>query len=78
MSDKEAGHVKWFDNAKGFGFISREDGQDVFVHYRSIHGDGYRKLKEGQLVQYTLQESERGLQAIDVIVDTETTDDSLS
>ncbi len=66
MTDREAGTVKWFNNAKGYGFIEREDGQDVFVHYRSIQGDGYRKLADGQRVEYRIVEGEKGLQAEEV------------
>ncbi|MEM7376312.1 MAG: cold shock domain-containing protein, partial [Pseudomonadota bacterium] len=54
------------DNAKGYGFIMRESGEDVFVHYRAISGDGYRSLKEGQQVEYTLQQGDKGYQAADV------------
>ncbi|MEM9604471.1 MAG: cold shock domain-containing protein [Pseudomonadota bacterium] len=66
MSERETGSVKWFDNAKGYGFIMRESGEDVFVHYRAISGDGYRSLKEGQQVEYTLQQGDKGYQAADV------------
>lgn len=66
MSEREQGTVKWFNNAKGYGFIEREDGQDVFVHYRAITGEGYRKLLDGQQVEYTVVESQKGLQAEDV------------
>lgn len=66
MSEREKGTVKWFNNAKGYGFIEREDGQDVFVHYRAITGEGYRKLLDGQQVEYTVVESQKGLQAEDV------------
>jgi len=66
MSERETGNVKWFDNAKGYGFIMRESGEDVFVHYRAISGEGYRSLKEGQQVEYTLQSGEKGFQAEDV------------
>lgn len=65
----ETGHIKWFDNAKGYGFITREDGQDVFVHYRVIQGEGYRTLSEGQAVKYSVQESDKGPQAAEVIVE---------
>jgi CspA family cold shock protein len=67
MSDRITGTVKWFNNAKGFGFITREglDG-DVFVHFRSIQGDGYRTLAEGENVEFTLIEGPKGLQAEDV------------
>ncbi len=67
MSERTHGTVKWFNNAKGFGFITGEsfDG-DVFVHFRSIEGDGYRTLSEGQAVEFTLVEGPKGLQAEDV------------
>ena len=67
MSDRESGTVKWFNNAKGFGFITREEEDaDVFVHFRSIEGDGYRTLNEGQEVEFSLIEGPKGLQAEDV------------
>ena len=67
MSDRVSGTVKWFNNAKGFGFIIREEGDaDVFVHFRSIQGDGYRTLNEGQEVEFNLVEGPKGLQAEDV------------
>ena len=56
----EFGSVKWFNNAKGWGFISREDGSDVFVHYSQITGNGYRTLRQGQQVEYELKEGPRG------------------
>jgi CspA family cold shock protein len=67
MSERVTGTVKWFNNAKGFGFIIREglDG-DVFVHFRSIQGEGYRTLNEGENVEFTLVEGPKGLQAEDV------------
>ena len=61
------GTVKWFNNAKGFGFITRNEGDDVFVHFRSIRGDGYRTLDEGQSVEFKLVEGPKGLQAEDVL-----------
>ena len=64
--EKSVGTVKWFDNAKGFGFIVNEDGEDVFVHYRSIEGDGYKTLAEGQQVEYIQTKSEKGWQAAEV------------
>ena len=68
MSKRETGVVKWFNNAKGYGFIVREeDGQDVFVHFRSVTGDGYRTLNEGQGVEFTLVTGDKGLQAEEVI-----------
>jgi len=66
MSERETGTVKWFNDAKGFGFIVRDDGKDVFVHYRQIRGEGHRSLSEGQAVEYGLLKTEKGLQAEDV------------
>ncbi len=67
MSERVSGTVKWFNNAKGFGFITREESSDdVFVHFRSIQGDGYRTLNEGQAVEFSLVEGPKGLQAEDV------------
>jgi cold shock protein len=60
------GHVKWFNDAKGYGFIAREDGADVFVHYSAIVGDGFRSLSEGQQVQFEITEGPKGLQATNV------------
>ena len=65
--DKEKGKVKWFNNAKGFGFIERETGGDIFVHYSSIKVDGYRTLKEGQQVEFIVSQGEKGLQADEVV-----------
>jgi CspA family cold shock protein len=61
-----AGKVKWFDSKKGYGFIIGEQGQDVFVHYTSIQGDGFRVLKDGEVVDYELIQSEKGYQARNV------------
>ena len=68
MSDRESGTAKWFNDSKGYGFIQRESGKDVFVHIGAIkiEGDGYRTLKEGQTVEFTVTESEKGLTATDV------------
>jgi CspA family cold shock protein len=66
MADRETGTVKWFDNAKGYGFIQRPGGEDVFVHYRSIRGEGYRTLQEGQAVNFNVVKGQKGLQAEDV------------
>lgn len=63
MSDRENGTVKWFNNSKGFGFIERESGGDVFVHYSEISGDGYRTLEEGERVEFMVADSEKGPQA---------------
>ncbi|MFT7404568.1 cold-shock protein [Zhongshania sp.] len=66
MSDRVSGTVKWFNNAKGFGFISHSEDNDVFVHFRSIRGEGYRTLDEGQAVEFNLINGPKGLQAEDV------------
>ena len=66
MSDVIAGTVKWFNDSKGFGFISQESGQDVFVHYSAINGDGHKTLKEGQKVTMNVTSSAKGLQAENV------------
>jgi len=68
MAERETGTVKWFNDGKGFGFISREDGEDVFVHFTSIRGEGYRSLEEGQKVEFTIGQGQKGLQAQDVTV----------
>lgn len=60
------GQVKWFNEAKGFGFIEREEGSDVFVHFSAIKADGFKTLKEGQRVQFEVQEGEKGPQAANV------------
>ena len=60
------GNVKWFNDAKGFGFISRSDGADVFVHHTAINGEGYRTLSEGQEVEFDITEGPKGLQATNV------------
>lgn len=62
----EQGKVKWFNNSKGFGFIEREEGDDVFVHYTSIGGDGYKTLDEGDEVEFEVVEGPKGLQASNV------------
>jgi len=62
------GTVKWFNNEKGFGFIEYEPGNDVFVHYSAIKMDGYKTLNEGDLVEYELKITDKGCQAIDVVV----------
>ncbi len=66
MSDRQIGTVKWFNEAKGFGFISRESGPDVFVHFRSIQGAGFRTLQEGQKVSFKVVQGQKGLQADEV------------
>ncbi|GDY25331.1 cold-shock protein [Agarivorans sp. MS3-6] len=62
------GRVKWFDEQKGFGFIERPDGKDVFVHFRAIKSDGYKTLAEGQEVQFEVEEGPKGPQAANVTV----------
>lgn len=66
MSDRHSGTVKWFNDAKGYGFIEREGGDDVFVHYRSIRGEGFRTLKQGARVEFAISETDKGFQAEDV------------
>jgi CspA family cold shock protein len=63
MSDRQVGTVKWFNDAKGFGFISRENGPDLFVHFRAISGSGFRTLQEGQRVSFEVTQGPKGLQA---------------
>lgn len=62
------GTIKWFNNSKGYGFIGRDDGQDVFVHYSGIVGEGYRTLKEGDLVEFEVVPGPKGPQAANVVV----------
>jgi CspA family cold shock protein len=62
----EQGKVKWFNEAKGYGFIKRETGEDVFVHFKSIIGEGFRTLKEGEEVQFEVEQGPKGLQAKNV------------
>lgn len=65
---RESGTVKWFNVSKGFGFITRANGEDIFVHFRSIRGRGHRSLKQGQSVKFSVSEGEKGLQADNVSV----------
>ena len=67
MSDSVTGTVKWFNDEKGYGFIEREGERDVFVHFRSIQGDGFKSLKEGQKVEFTVGEGQKGPQAENVV-----------
>jgi CspA family cold shock protein len=68
MSEKEQGTVKWFNGSKGYGFIERDSGGDVFVHYKAIVGDGYLSLEEGQHVEFIVVEADKGPQAQEVVV----------
>ena len=68
MAERESGTVKWFDAKKGFGFISRAQGEDVFVHHSAISGNGYRLLDEGQTVEFDVTQGPKGLQAENVTV----------
>jgi len=68
MSDRIVGTVKWFNNSKGYGFLAREGGADVFVHFSAIQADGYRSLEEGQRVEFTIENGQKGPQASKVII----------
>jgi CspA family cold shock protein len=68
MAERETGTVKWFNGSKGFGFIQREQGADVFVHYSAISGGGFRNLEEGQRVELTVTEGAKGPQAENVTI----------
>ena len=68
MAERETGTVKWFNDSKGYGFIEREQGEDIFVHFRAIRGEGYRTLEDGQSVEFTVTEGDKGPQAQDVVV----------
>ena len=67
MSERETGTVKWFNTSKGYGFIGREDADDVFVHYSSIRGEGFKNLEEGQRVEFSVEQGTKGPQAADVV-----------
>ncbi len=66
MAERKTGSVKWFNSTKGFGFISQPEGEDVFVHFKSILGDGYRSLNENDKVEFTIVQGEKGPQASEV------------
>lgn len=68
MSERITGTVKWFNGSKGYGFISQENGPDVFVHFSAIQSDGYRTLEEGQKVEFSIEKGPKGLQASNVVV----------
>jgi CspA family cold shock protein len=67
MSERVTGTVKWFSANKGYGFIERQDGPDVFVHFSAIQSKGFRTLQEGQKVEFTIEQGPKGLQAAEVI-----------
>lgn len=69
-ANRETGTVKWFNTTKGFGFISRDSGEDIFVHFRAIRGEGHRVLVEGQRVEFSVMQRDKGLQAEDVVTTT--------
>jgi CspA family cold shock protein len=66
MADRETGTVKWFSNQKGYGFIARDSGEDVFVHHTAIQSEGYRTLAEGDRVEFTVEDGQKGPAATDV------------
>jgi len=68
MSERISGTVKWFNASKGYGFIERQGGEDVFVHYTAIQGDGFRNLTEGQQVEFSIERGPKGLQASNVVL----------
>jgi len=68
VADRVKGHVKWFNDRKGFGFVSQENGEDVFVHYSSISGDGFKSLAEGDAVEFEVVKGPNGLQAANLII----------
>ena len=67
MADRTVGTVKWFNQSKGYGFIAREDGDDVFVHYSAINSPGFKTLEEGQEVEFDIVQGPKGLQAANVV-----------
>ena len=67
MADRIQGTVKWFNSSKGFGFIAREGGKDVFVHFSAISMDGYKTLNEGDKVEFVIEDSTKGPQAVQVV-----------
>lgn len=67
MSERVIGTVKWFNSGKGYGFLSHDNGADVFVHFSAIQGDGYRSLTEGQKVEFSIEKGPKGLQAANVV-----------
>jgi CspA family cold shock protein len=67
MTEKETGTVKWFNDSKGFGFIARDAGEDVFVHHTAVEGEGFRSLRENQRVEFSVEQGPKGLRAVGVI-----------
>ncbi len=67
MADREVGTVKWFNGSKGYGFIAREGGDDVFVHFSAVQMEGYKVLEEGQRVEFSVEQGPKGLQATNVV-----------
>jgi len=67
VNDRETGTVKWFNDSKGYGFISRENAEDVFVHHTAILMDGFKTLDEGQRVEFSVEQGPKGLQAVSVV-----------
>ncbi|MFH2102792.1 MAG: cold-shock protein [Chloroflexota bacterium] len=68
MSERITGTVKWFNGSKGYGFIAREGGEDVFVHFSAIQGEGFKNLNEGQTVEFSVENGPKGLQATNVVL----------
>ncbi|MFP3853876.1 MAG: cold-shock protein [Anaerolineales bacterium] len=68
MAERETGTVKWFNGSKGYGFIEREEGEDVFVHYSAIQAEGYKNLDEGQKVEFEVEQGQKGPQAVRVTI----------
>ncbi len=68
MSERVTGTVKWFNSGKGYGFIEREGGPDVFVHFSAIQAEGFRTLEEGQRVEFTIEQGQKGPQASNVVI----------
>ncbi len=68
MSERIIGTVKWFNGSKGYGFLARESGADVFVHFSAIQGEGFKNLEEGQKVEFTVEKGPKGPQAADVVL----------